>query len=624
MAVAWSKRSPRVVALGVVLVLVATGSWYLVDRFTGSADSRDPQPRGPVTAKAGAAITTDVTPDAPFEIVVPDVVVIRGTFGSVTEAGRITATPMTSTGDMGAPGLTVAGVGVDVDIEGTELTRALEVTFLDVDLSDVEDGVDHGVLHRADDGTTDVKFGKVVGGDKLQIMTKEFSLNLPIDIDLGKWFSDRFDSLADGLAGRTDPDPCRDDAPSWAVLTSTTDLLHSCSVSNPDDSGVERAEAQLKANRRVWMSVSTPPGAAYVWVKDVPDPVRSAAAALNGTTAARYVLLPPEGTMTAGFYRPAQALDYEFTADTQGVPRMVSLVSVILGEFGLSGKSLLAASFLLVGSCLDEIPRSGSMLGDRDSVFQLFKCVAGRGAGELEDHDTAFAAAMDLFGERGYAESAASGVKTVSGSLRILGRVLAVLGFVSLLRDAVNNVIDDLIGVLAPESSKVTFRLSAAPAPTTPPTSAGTPSSAPTTATTPPTTAAPPTTPPPTAPSTPSPAPAAATLVVQNQVTNGASQMREDRTPIYLSTAARTYCKANGCAIAGTDMWSGSTLTASCWARGEVTTNGDNGSSLDDANPGLWTSDLYYRAANSAGVTGLINEVWIAAGNRGGMGLPAC
>ena len=111
---------------------------------------------------------------------------------------------------------------------------------------------------------------------------------------------------------------------------------------------------------------------------------------------------------------------------------------------------------------------------------------------------------------------------------------------------------------------------------------------------------------------------------VYNQVTNGATQMREDSTPAYLSSAAQKYCKSRGCMLAGTEMSTGHPLTVYCQITGEQTTNGNNNDSTDADNPGRYTSTRYYGARWSDGRTGYISEVWINPSQRGGLGLPGC
>ena len=64
-------------------------------------------------------------------------------------------------------------------------------------------------------------------------------------------------------------------------------------------------------------------------------------------------------------------------------------------------------------------------------------------------------------------------------------------------------------------------------------------------------------------------------VTVYNKVTNGALTMRED-VPAYLSNKAQNFCALDGCEIAGTDMGTGTELTATCQTEAEITTNGDN------------------------------------------------
>lgn len=113
-------------------------------------------------------------------------------------------------------------------------------------------------------------------------------------------------------------------------------------------------------------------------------------------------------------------------------------------------------------------------------------------------------------------------------------------------------------------------------------------------------------------------------VTVQNQVTNGAQAMREDSTPAYLSSRPAPFCKRDGCAVPGTDVASGATITALCQTGGPRMTNGQDNSGVDDANPGLATSTLWYRARTSDGHEGFISEVYLTQGSRGGLGLPAC
>jgi hypothetical protein len=114
------------------------------------------------------------------------------------------------------------------------------------------------------------------------------------------------------------------------------------------------------------------------------------------------------------------------------------------------------------------------------------------------------------------------------------------------------------------------------------------------------------------------------TVTVYNKVTDGETEMREDSQPAYLSTEPRNYCKSIGCALPGTDVTSGAQLTVACQIQAERTTNGNDSSSEDDHNPGLYESSLWYGVRLNDGRTGYISEVWMQARDRGGLGLPGC
>jgi hypothetical protein len=112
-------------------------------------------------------------------------------------------------------------------------------------------------------------------------------------------------------------------------------------------------------------------------------------------------------------------------------------------------------------------------------------------------------------------------------------------------------------------------------------------------------------------------------VLVENLVTNGPSEMRED-SPAYLSTETRPYCAQGNCRIAGTAYSSGDVLIVTCQTRGERITNGEDGDSVDDINPRLYESTLWYGVALADGGIGYISEVRIEPGGRGGLSLEAC
>ncbi len=122
----------------------------------------------------------------------------------------------------------------------------------------------------------------------------------------------------------------------------------------------------------------------------------------------------------------------------------------------------------------------------------------------------------------------------------------------------------------------------------------------------------------------PPPAPTRRAIVVDNRVTDGMG-MREDTTPVRLTTQPWIRCGSRGCNINGTEAGSGHVYDAAvCQTTGERTTNGHDTSAADDANPLRFESTRYYGVRLTNGVFGYISEVWIRAADRGGLGLPGC
>ncbi|SES14035.1 hypothetical protein SAMN04487983_103286 [Streptomyces sp. yr375] len=142
----------------------------------------------------------------------------------------------------------------------------------------------------------------------------------------------------------------------------------------------------------------------------------------------------------------------------------------------------------------------------------------------------------------------------------------------------------------------------------------------------PPTQPTPTPTPPPTPTRTPTPTPATpkpVSVTVSNLVTNGAEQMRED-TPAYLSTRTVGSCRKLGCKLDGTEMTSGFVAQAICQLTGDRITNGQNDNTIDDTNPGLYSSTLWYRIRWSDGREGYLSTVWLTPTNHNAPNLPTC
>jgi hypothetical protein len=101
--------------------------------------------------------------------------------------------------------------------------------------------------------------------------------------------------------------------------------------------------------------------------------------------------------------------------------------------------------------------------------------------------------------------------------------------------------------------------------------------------------------------------------------------MREDSTPVRLTTKPWKFCSSRGCNINGTERTTGQTYDAAvCQTTGDLTTNGNNSDPSDDGNPNLYTSNRYYGVRLTNGTFGYVSWVWINAAHRGGLGLPGC
>jgi hypothetical protein len=116
----------------------------------------------------------------------------------------------------------------------------------------------------------------------------------------------------------------------------------------------------------------------------------------------------------------------------------------------------------------------------------------------------------------------------------------------------------------------------------------------------------------------------AVVITVQNMVALGADRLIEDTTPVYLSAKTVPYCARDGCKVSGTEMASGVMLVATCRATGTEMFNYNLDSSESKNNPHRATSTLWYRAVLPDGRAGYVSEVYIAATDRGGKGLPTC
>ena len=459
--ISWKGRRLAPVA-AVCLALLASSCGSAQSPTDQRGVSQAPSPYGGVVSSEtiGSAVTVDIDAESPFTVTLPGVATVEGAAGSVRGSGSIRLQALRGDASRDAD-FRLAGTGIDVDINGATLLRDVTVTFTGVTFPSDNPEIAYGVVHRRDDGQTDLRAARRIGSDKLAFSTRDFSANFPISIDLGAWLRGTLDGLGDVVAGRTNPDPCAGNPPSWATLSSSTTMVHECAIANKDGKGTPRAEAQFKTNRRHWTYAYVPPGAAYVWVKDQPEWLRTTFAWLGGERRENYVLLAPkDGLITVGYYQPAaKNTTVEFSFGSDGLTGLLSLTEAILGKLDVGGRSLPATAALLVAKCKEDVP---GLLGSwQDKYFEYLKCISQQVLEQLNDPGKAFAAAMSLYGDAGYAQEASDGVARAKRGLQILGWVLKAAAVVKILRDEVNRIVDGVVALLAPSSKTVTFLLDA-------------------------------------------------------------------------------------------------------------------------------------------------------------------
>lgn len=114
-------------------------------------------------------------------------------------------------------------------------------------------------------------------------------------------------------------------------------------------------------------------------------------------------------------------------------------------------------------------------------------------------------------------------------------------------------------------------------------------------------------------------------LRIYNKVTSGPERMREDDEPVSLVMKAAAYCGVGNCQVPDTNRETGDTYDAAvCQRQGEEVTNGQDTSPIDDDNPGLFSSRLYYGVRLDDDTFGYVSEAWISPEDRGGLSLPRC
>jgi hypothetical protein len=595
---------------------------------SGDALAQDPAPT-PVpdltalgTASAvGSARIYHVRPGRAIHIRVAGVGTISGARRTVTRRGWLRV--QRYLGQLNT--VTSAGMGIDVALRGTRLRKPLTLIQ---PVTARPPGSIPVFAHRGNDGTWDLKPAKLDSKGRIVIHTRTFSINLPSWLNpktyveaIGNWAAQFF-------GGRTSPVTCPNAAPSWLTVSNLTVSAHACGQNNPDGA-TERGELRIKNNRGAVQQVTLAGNRAFTYVEGQPDKLRAAIGALTGTDPSNTVFLSPGdgGYLTVGYTRPAANVTYTTLVETTYRSLFLNFAYIgvnFLGDVG-SDKSRWVATVKLAQDCLGVYDiKNGTVKDPRTalnakSFADIFQCVLFKGGEELADPKKAFAAAMEL------TDGKMAGLSTkqltdeltkIGGRLRTVGAVFKVLAFLPILQQTLQGPID-VLGALISGGNSTHIDVALQAKPQQAPTTTTTPSTTTPTETTPTTTTTPP------GGGTTTPTPTTRPIVVDNRVTNGASQMRED-TPSYLSTVTRNYCKRDGCALSGTDMGSGNTITAECTVLGDRTTNGQDNSSVDDGNPGLYSSTRWYGIRWGDGRFGYISEVWIATSGRGGLGLRSC
>ena len=567
---------------------------------------------------AGGAIRRKVTPRRGFRIVIPKVGSLRGPRRAVSSRGTLVIRPYRASL---TDGLYPAGFGVDVVLRGAKLKRRLTLTQR---VRRGPAGTVPLIAHRARDGSWDLRRGRLVRGRHIRVRTKRFSINIPTWLNPKEWAHALGRRFAASIGGRTSPWECPLAPPQWFWVVNKTSTVHACGTSNNDDAG-ERAELRIKSNRGAVLQVTLAGPRVYAWVNGQPDRLRSMLGAATGTDPSNVVFLPKgdDGLMTVGYRQPASTSDYTLLVETTYDSVMVNLAYFILdlavGDAASSRVKYGAVGYALTkcSGVLDLSSGTGKTPADAvsgASFTSVLACLVEEAAQDFRDPRVAFNIALELNDpsiSRMTTQQFAEQLTRTGGKLMALGWTLTLR---PLLQQGWQGIADTAAALFTDgTSTHIDITLDGRPAQSASSSAGGGQVSGSGTSS------------PPASGGGQAPAPPTQReVVIYNKVTNGPTQMREDDQPAYLSTVARNYCKRDGCALAGTDMWTGHRIVALCQTAGVSTTNGWNANSSDDANPGLYTSTRWYLMRWADGRTGYLSEVWVAPEFRGGMGLPGC
>lgn len=434
----------------------------------GARPGQDPpSPTGVVIrhVSSGAAFTLDLA----------DVASVSGSSGSVSGDGTVSLAPVPA---VAAPrGVAAVGHGTQVAFDGMAPSQDVTIKLAPppVPAGRVTATWTTGrpqastaglsrtslfpiMIHRLDDGSLTLESADQDADGWFTLRTRSFSPRWPAWLDPRPWLSSVVDSVTDSLAGRTDPLPCPNDGPPWATLEKKTTMVHTCLRTNVDGKGVVRAEAGLQSNRRFWLKASIPQGAGYVWVQDS-DTLVSAllARARRGGPGDR--IIPGQGRLTAGFYRPQESQQLRFTAYQDGESALLSLASSVIttltGAVAGDKRNGIASAWAL-WSCRDEIPRDP---GDADGWWHVATCIFADAIPQLANPRQALSGAVDLKGVP-LTDGDVTQVSQLASKLKLVGQGFKVAGLAFLVRDIWQQIPDAFSAMGSDRTGDVDLRLS--------------------------------------------------------------------------------------------------------------------------------------------------------------------
>lgn len=422
----------------------------------------------PITTEVGDAIVIDVEVDNPLAVEIPGLGRITAPSRAFSADGQIVVQPLNSETGVGAM-ITTDGPGFDLTLSGTTIVSPLTIYFDDPAIAQkLPSGAIPIVAHLPDGGDWEAKEIEFTPDGVPYIITDEFSENLFGWFELPDWLTtlpEQFDQWSRTAYPQRE---CIGGGPSWANVSSTPDLVHTCLISNRDAAtGAVRAEVQIQSNRARFQWVRIPGGYDYVWVDGQPAEIRNAIADFSGKSTSNYVLLGPGQWMSVGYQQPADGqgtrdLEFQISGDdqTNGLNLFIGLFD--LGIDALPIPSNWASVVVVAAKCRNDLGDAGS----------LIICVVKEAVGELSDPKKAAAAAEQIIGS-GYGEVFVSKWTSVASKLQSLGIVVSLISLIDLFRKTVVELFDGLVGLDNLALSQVRVSLSpqtiTAPAPEPPP-----------------------------------------------------------------------------------------------------------------------------------------------------------